>query len=146
MISVTYCCQITYRNAPCRTRTCDRRIRNPLLYPAELRALFYASFGGLSPGTLTAARQTAKATPSKGQKLDLSICTGITSPEDTTFVPSGKAKSWLLRMWEIRNGSFLTWRPRLPRGPILDTGRKLFRQSSPSCRFRRSESPGRRSP
>jgi hypothetical protein len=25
-------------NAPCRTRTCDPRIRNPLLYPAELRA------------------------------------------------------------------------------------------------------------
>ena len=25
-------------SAPCRTRTCDPRIRNPLLYPAELRA------------------------------------------------------------------------------------------------------------
>src|ERR1700722_15643044 len=31
---------IERRNAPCRTRTCDRRIRNPLLYPAELRAQF----------------------------------------------------------------------------------------------------------
>jgi hypothetical protein len=35
------------RNAPCRTRTCDRRIRNPLLYPAELRAQFEVSFGWL---------------------------------------------------------------------------------------------------
>ena len=26
-------------NTPGRTRTCDLRIRNPLLYPAELRAL-----------------------------------------------------------------------------------------------------------
>jgi hypothetical protein len=27
-------------NTPGRTRTCDLRIRNPLLYPTELRALF----------------------------------------------------------------------------------------------------------
>jgi hypothetical protein len=27
------------RNTPGRIRTCDLRIRNPLLYPAELRAL-----------------------------------------------------------------------------------------------------------
>jgi hypothetical protein len=26
-------------SAPCRIRTCDRRIRSPMLYPAELRAL-----------------------------------------------------------------------------------------------------------
>ena len=50
MISVTYCCQITYRNAPCRTRTCDRRIRNPLLYPAELRALFDGLIRRSEPG------------------------------------------------------------------------------------------------
>src|SRR5262249_21457099 len=31
--------------APCRTRTCDPRIRNPLLYPAELRALFHRDSG-----------------------------------------------------------------------------------------------------
>ncbi len=38
---VSSCALDTYNNAPCRTRTCDPRIRNPLLYPAELRALFY---------------------------------------------------------------------------------------------------------
>jgi hypothetical protein len=33
------------RTAPCRTRTCDPRIRNPLLYPAELRAQFSSDSG-----------------------------------------------------------------------------------------------------
>jgi hypothetical protein len=33
-------------SAPCGTRTHDPRIRNPLLYPAELRALFYGLFHG----------------------------------------------------------------------------------------------------
>jgi hypothetical protein len=32
------------RTAPCRTRTCDPRIRNPLLYPAELRAQLVATW------------------------------------------------------------------------------------------------------
>ena len=36
---------------PYRTRTCDLRIRNPLLYPAELRALF----GGAPEGGSDAA-------------------------------------------------------------------------------------------
>ncbi len=31
--------------APCRTRTCDPRIRNPLLYPAELRAQLKVNSG-----------------------------------------------------------------------------------------------------
>ncbi len=30
--------KIVYLTTPGRTRTCDLRIRNPLLYPAELRA------------------------------------------------------------------------------------------------------------
>jgi hypothetical protein len=34
-------------NAPCRTRTCDPRIRNPLLYPAELRAQRKSQLGTL---------------------------------------------------------------------------------------------------
>jgi hypothetical protein len=33
--------------APCRTRTCDPRIRNPLLYPAELRAQLKSQLGTL---------------------------------------------------------------------------------------------------
>src|ERR1700719_698800 len=33
--------------APCRTRTCDPRIRNPLLYPAELRAQLKSQLGML---------------------------------------------------------------------------------------------------
>ena len=36
----------TPKNAPGRTRTCDPRIRNPLLYPAELRALFFGPKNG----------------------------------------------------------------------------------------------------
>src|ERR1700675_2864376 len=40
----------TCSSAPCRTRTCDRRIRNPLLYPAELRALFDGLIRRSEPG------------------------------------------------------------------------------------------------
>lgn len=32
-------------NTPDRIRTCDRRIRNPELYPAELRALKWCTDG-----------------------------------------------------------------------------------------------------
>jgi hypothetical protein len=35
---LTLCQNKSYENAPDRIRTCDLRIRNPLLYPAELRA------------------------------------------------------------------------------------------------------------
>ena len=44
LFEITYL-QTTYDSAPCGTRTHDPRIRNPLLYPAELRALFYGLVG-----------------------------------------------------------------------------------------------------
>jgi hypothetical protein len=37
-------------NAPGRTRTCDLRIRSPLLYPAELRAPQARALGPSDPG------------------------------------------------------------------------------------------------
>ena len=43
--TTNYCQQYILRNAPGRTRTCDLRIRSPLLYPAELRAPETAGFG-----------------------------------------------------------------------------------------------------
>ena len=39
--------KIIHQSAPCRTRTCDPRIRNPLLYPAELRAQLKSQLGTL---------------------------------------------------------------------------------------------------
>ena len=38
--------------APGRIRTCDLRIRSPLLYPAELQALFCLYMGLLKPFNL----------------------------------------------------------------------------------------------
>ena len=43
---------LNLRTAPGRTRTCDFRIRNPVLYPTELPA--HSAFSG-SPGAIIAA-------------------------------------------------------------------------------------------
>jgi hypothetical protein len=48
-----FCKRLIYKmlshSAPCGTRTHDPRIRNPLLYPAELRALLYGLYGITRP-------------------------------------------------------------------------------------------------
>ncbi len=46
-IKVSHCkyMMLVEENTPDRIRTCDRRIRNPELYPAELRALKWCTDG-----------------------------------------------------------------------------------------------------
>jgi hypothetical protein len=68
-----------------------------LLYPAELRALFFGFIRRYFSRILgVIAQMTKTELPSakdggNGQKLGLSICTGIMRAEDTTFALTGKA-------------------------------------------------------
>ena len=43
--------------APGRIRTCDLRIRSPLLYPAELQALFYSQYGSFNRNNATSLNE-----------------------------------------------------------------------------------------
>ena len=41
--------ELLFFGAPDRIRTCDTRLRKPVLYPAELRALIYPVLARISP-------------------------------------------------------------------------------------------------
>ncbi len=138
MISGTYCCRITYMNAPCRTRTCDRRIRNPLLYPAELRALFYGLIRRSQPrktGRRQAngqgdAIQRAESRPQYLYRHNESGRYYVRAFRQGKEVAFTDAR-------EIGNGAFFDLAAASSARAILDTDRAV-RQSSPSRRFKRS--------
>ena len=62
----------TYSIAPCGTRTHDPRIRNPLLYPAELRALC-RSYNASGRYYVRACRQGKEAWKSLGRTFILNV-------------------------------------------------------------------------
>jgi hypothetical protein len=59
-----------YNSAPCGTRTHDRRIRNPLLYPAELRAPLKSQLGGYYVLGRRRGKEICKEITDEDQRLE----------------------------------------------------------------------------
>jgi hypothetical protein len=143
----TSCCLITYRNAPCRTRTCDRRIRNPLLYPAELRALFYGLIRRSQPGNTERrqangqgqAIQRAETRPQYLYRHNESgryYVRAFRQGKEVAFTDAREIRGWLISDLAAASCARVT----------LNTGRKRSLNLHPPAGLEGLESPGRRSP
>ena len=98
LFEITYL-QTTYDSAPCGTRTHDPRIRNPLLYPAELRALFYGLLHGCFVENTDTLTTMSKALASEGRRSSLNglrlgfdMSTTTVIRDGTMSADTGKAR------------------------------------------------------